>query len=87
MDFSQALLALKEGQSVFRSGWNGKQMLLLLQLPTPESKMTKPYIYMRIPCSAPQFDGQETFSLDGFERIPWLASQADLLSMDWEVDL
>jgi hypothetical protein len=75
MDFSEALKALKEGYSVARSGWNGKGMWLKLQIPDKHSKMTLPYIFLNYPPGLAYEDGA---------RVPWLASQTDLLSDDWE---
>jgi hypothetical protein len=70
MDFSDALDALKDGKALSRAGWNGVGQMLYLQMPTPESKMTLPYIYI--------------VTVQG-DRVPWLASQTDLLAEDWEV--
>ncbi len=67
--FDKALLALKDGFAVTRKGWNGKDMYLLVQFPDDESKMTLPYIYMK--------------TADA-HLVPWLASQTDLLSDDWD---
>lgn len=69
MNFSYALNYLKSGKRVCRSGWNGKGMWLCLQHPDAFSKMTLPYIYMRTACG---------------NSVPWLASQTDLLSDDWQ---
>lgn len=71
-DFSVALNLLKGGAKIRRQGWNGKGMWLALQKPDANSKMTLPYIYMRT--------AGETGDL-----VPWLASQTDLLSQDWEL--
>lgn len=68
MDFGWALNALKNGNKVARSGWNGKNMWLHLQVPDAHSKMTLPYIYMK------------TVQND---LVPWLASQTDMLANDW----
>lgn len=68
MTFGQAIEQLKAGKRVARSGWNGKNMYLELQVPDAHSKMTLPYIYMR------------TVQAD---LVPWLASQTDMLSDDW----
>lgn len=68
MNFGQALEVLKTGGRVERSGWNGRGMWLALQVPDAHSKMTLPYIFM----STVQAD-----------RVPWLASQTDLLAEDW----
>ena len=68
LDFSDALMYLKCGQKLTRSGWNGKGMYIELQKPEPQSKMTLPYIFMK--------------TVDG-DLVPWVASQTDLLADDW----
>lgn len=70
MDFSNALKALKVGHRVQRTGWNGKGLFVAIQRPDANSKMTLPYLYLEYP------DGR---------RVPWLASQTDLLEDDWEL--
>lgn len=72
MDFGEAIIRLKEGQRVGRSGWNGKDMYLSLQVPDGKSKMTLPYIYM---CTVQK------------DLVPWLASQTDILAEDWQTVL
>jgi hypothetical protein len=69
MNFGQAIEALKTGKQVARRGWNGKGMWLALQSPDKNSKMSLPYIYMK--------------TADD-NLVPWLASQTDMLSDDWE---
>jgi hypothetical protein len=68
MNFGEAIIALKAGKKVARAGWNGKNMSLELQNPDAHSKMTLPYIFMN--------------TVHG-GRVPWLASQTDMLSEDW----
>jgi hypothetical protein len=75
-DFGWALNALKAGQRVSRSGWNGKDMWLELQVPDAQSKMTLPYVYLNYPADAVNTPGA---------RVPWLASQTDMLANDWHV--
>ena len=70
VDIGSAVEALRGGQRVARSGWNGKGMWLELQRPDDNSKMTLPYVFM----STAQGD-----------LVPWLCSQTDLLATDWEV--
>ena len=77
MDFGTAISYLKAGKRVARSGWNGKGMWLVLQVPDEHSKMTLPYIYIEYPV------GHAAYS--NGSRVPWLASQTDMLSEDWEV--
>ena len=67
-NFGQAIEALKQGKRVTRQGWNGKGMFLELQVPDAHSKMTLSYIFMYTACK---------------NRVPWLASQTDILSNDW----
>ena len=68
--FSEALVLLKEGKKVAREGWSGKGMWIKLQIPTEQSKMTLPYIYMS--------------TVTG-DLVPWFASQTDLLAEDWVI--
>ena len=51
-----------------RKGWNGKGMYIALQSVDQGSRNTLPYIWM--------------FTADG-ERVPWLATQTDMLAVDW----
>ena len=69
-DFSTALALLKAGHCVSRLGWNGPGQWIHLQVPDRGSYMTEPYLYIK--------------NTQG-GRIPWLASQGDLLSSDWFV--
>jgi hypothetical protein len=69
-DFGWALNQLRRGDKVTRTGWNGKGMWLSLQTPDANSKMNRPYIYIRIVCG---------------ELVPWCPSHSDLLGTDWSV--
>lgn len=72
--FSGALVMIKDGEKVARTGWNGKGLWLELQKPDANSKMTLPYIFISYPNDAQNTPGA---------RVPWLASQTDLLANDW----
>ncbi len=76
MSFGLAIEALKKGHKVARRGWNGKGMWLELQRPDKHSKMTLPYVFLNYPADAQNTPGA---------RVPWLASQTDMLSDDWEI--
>jgi hypothetical protein len=79
MSFGQALEALKLGKKVARKGWNGKGIFIKLQNPDENSKMSSPYIYI-------DTTGLETTNEDAVTSlVPWLASQTDMLSDDWEI--
>jgi len=80
MNFSAALEFIKKGGRLTRTGWNGKELSIKLQVPDENSKMTKPYIYMIIPTSI-----YDSSTNKEFENVPWLASQTDLLADDWEL--
>ncbi len=88
-DIGRAVTEMRHhGKKVAREGWNGKGMYLVFQKAYPEgipiNKNTAdatgipagtvckflPYILMRTA---------------GGEFVPWLASQTDLLAVDWEV--
>jgi len=68
MTFGDALEALKQGWTLTRAGWNGKGQYLGLQRPDMGSQNTLPYIYI--------------VTVSG-DRVPWLASQTDMLAEDW----
>lgn len=69
MNFSQALVNLKEGRQVQRSGWNGKNM----------------FIYLVDRSDVPDYCSfLEMYTADR-KRVPWLASQTDILAEDWEI--
>lgn len=75
MDFGNAIQVLKSGGKVRRDGWNGKGLWLELQTPDAHSKMTLPYLYLNYPDDAQNTPGA---------RVPWLASQTDVLAEDWQ---
>jgi len=75
MNFGQALDLLRDGKTVARANWNGKNFWLKLQVPDENSKMTLPYIYIEYPKNHPAYP-------KGC-RVPWLASQTDILGSDW----
>ncbi len=84
MNFGQALMMIKEGKKVARSGWNGKGMFLFLAevidfetradiscAKALDSTLVCPTIVMK--------------TADNHLCMGWLASQTDMLAEDWEV--
>ena len=67
-NFARVIEGLKLGRAFRRLGWNNNQSYIMLQRPYENSKMTRPYIFM---------------VTDDGEKIPWVASQTDLLECDW----
>lgn len=79
MTFGLAIEALKMGKKVARRGWNGKGIFIELQVPDQYSKMSSPYIFI-------DTTGLQTDNPDApRSRVPWLASQTDMLTEDWRV--
>lgn len=79
LTFGLAVEELKLGKKVARAGWNGKGIHLELQRPDENSKMTSPYIFI-------DTTGLQTDNPDApRSRVPWLASQTDMLAEDWMV--
>lgn len=76
MDFSLALALLRQGHSIQRTGWRGMDQILQLQEPDVHSKMTMPYIYLEFPAGLDR---------DSRGRVPWTATQTDLLAYDWVI--
>jgi len=94
MDFGDAIRAMKRGEKVARSGWNGKGMWVAY---TPGSTFAKEYAKEghaakhradEIATSSgdivllPHIDMR---AADGSMVIGWLASQTDMLADDWEI--
>lgn len=88
MDFGAALKALKAGKPVYRDGWNGKGMWLLIVPgdqwligPSVLISLHEQQIQMQTGGHAPFIAIKTT--KDDF--IPWTASNADLLAEDWRI--
>ena len=77
--FGWAVACMKHGHRMRRRGWNGKGIFIELQRPDEHSKMTSPYIF--IDTSGLQTDNPDAPK----SRVPWLASQTDMLADDWEL--
>lgn len=85
MNFGNVLTAIKSGQRCARKGWNGKGMFIYYVPPGNYS-----------PCTA---IAEKITNEDGLvpygayiamytaqgNVVPWLASQTDILSEDWEI--
>lgn len=93
LNFGQALEALKDGQRVARSGWNGKGMWLAL---TPGSTVDTSKVPVRgaLASYVAQHEAPVNVTIgahidmkaaDGTLVIGWLASQTDMLANDWQI--
>ena len=81
LTFGQALEALKSGKKVARNGWNGKRMFLLY---VPSEKWG---IIDKIGLGIPNGNLLSWIGIKTADNkfVPWLASQTDMLSEDWEI--
>lgn len=90
--FEEAILHLKHGRYVARRGWNGKGMFVFQGLPRVEvNHKPAPGDFVtgmdaadafRAPYSGPclcLMTAQKTI------QVGWLATQSDMLAMDWEI--
>lgn len=85
MDFSKALIAIKEGKKVSREGWNGKGMFVFL-VPGSTFKVNRHPLLGIYPegteiTYCPHVDMK---TADG-KVVPWLVSQTDLMAEDWGI--
>lgn len=81
-DFGKALLELKTGNKVSRSGWNGKGMFLQLVEPYKDFKITDDQVSLVTDATLLPWIGMKTADN---KFVPWLASQTDVLSEDWGI--
>ena len=81
MTFGLALEALKLGKKVCRAGWNGKGMFLLY---VPSEKYG---IISKIGLGIDKGNLLPWIGMKTADNkfVPWLASQTDMLSEDWQV--
>ncbi len=75
LTFGLAIEALKSGKRVARAGWNGKG--LWLEYWKPMHDVDLPYIVLMYPVGGAAYPNGA--------RVPWLASQTDMLAEDWTI--
>ena len=82
MDFGDAIKAVKKGSKVQRRGWNGKNQYIELAMNVsymnPDGKVIN-VDHEQMGNVAIAFVGTSGVQLG------WLASQADMLSEDWQI--
>lgn len=83
MNFGQAIEHLKTGGKVCREGWNGKGMFLFL-VPGSTFKVNRaPLLGIYPEGTEVQYHAHIDMKTAQGYVVPWLASQADMLSEDW----
>ena len=77
MNYGDALVAMKQGERVFRKGWNAEGMYVALHTPDELSPMIEPYTYIDTTQSSSKIK----------TKVPWVPSQTDQLAEDWYIQL
>ena len=82
MDFSEAIKILKNGGKVQRRGWNGKNQYIELATNISYKNANGEIIN-----ADHETMGNNAIAFVGTSgvQVGWLASQADILSEDWEL--
>lgn len=85
MTFSEALDAVKNGNRVAREGWNGKGMFIFL-VPGSTFTVNRPPLMGIYPeGTVVNYHAHIDMKTADGTIVPWLASQSDLLSDDWNI--
>ena len=85
LSFGHALCALKSGQKVARSGWNGKGKFLFLVPGSVFQVNRKPLLGIYPEGTEIQYHAHIYIKTADGMVVPWLASQTDVLADDWMV--
>ena len=82
MNFGKALEEIKQGKKVRRKGWNGKNQFIELATGISYKNLNNEIINVEH-----ETIGNNAIAFVGTSgvQLGWLASQADMLSEDWEV--
>lgn len=88
MNFGEALESVKIGMKICRSGWNGKNMYVVLQKGYPDgipiNKNTAKATGLSEGIISVFLPYLMMYTAQG-EFVPWLASQTDILAEDWQI--
>jgi hypothetical protein len=95
MNFGQAIEAAKEGKKIQRSGWNGKNMWVVLMPPLNLPPHSSQEPGAKVNDRTAKYIGEDTplnclpyfamWTADQKWLPGWLASQTDMLAEDWGV--
>jgi len=85
MNFSEALVEIKKGKKVQRTGWNGKGMFIFL-VPGSVFKVNRPPLLGIYPEGTEiTYHSHVDMKTADNMIVPWLVSQTDLFADDWQV--
>jgi len=93
MDFGAALIELKKGKKVARTGWNGKDSFIVLMSELNLSSFNTTGTNRKVNDRTAKWIGEDTpleslayiamFTAEKKWQPGWVASQEDILSEDW----
>lgn len=85
MNFGKALNYLKSGKKVCREGWNGKGMFLFLVPGCTFKVKRKPLLGIYPEGTEINYHAHIDMRTAQETVVPWVASQTDVLSEDWQI--
>lgn len=83
LSFGDAIVYLKQGKKVARSGWNGKGMFLFLVQGSTFKVNRPPLLGIYPEGTEIQYHAHIDMKTADNQVVPWLASQTDMLAEDW----
>ncbi len=83
LNFSEALCLIKKGKKVARVGWNGKDMFIFLVNGSVFKVNRPPLLGIYAEGTEINYRGHIDMKTACGQIVPWVASQSDLLSVDW----
>lgn len=83
LSFGDAIVYLKQGKKVARSGWNGKGMFLFLVQGSTFKVNRPPLLGIYPEGTEVNYHAHIDMKTADNQVVPWLASQTDMLSEDW----
>lgn len=85
MDFGMAVTAIKAGAKVARKGWNGKDMFLFLVHGSTFQVDRAPLLGIYPEGTTINYRPHIDMRTANGEIVPWVASQSDVLEVDWVI--
>ena len=85
MNFSDALIEIKMGKKLARSGWNGKSMFIFLVDGSTFQVNRAPLLNFYPEGTIINYHAHIDMKTADNHIVPWLCSQTDMLANDWGV--
>lgn len=83
MTFSEALVEIKKGKRLARSGWNGADMFVFLVKGSSFIVNREPLLSIFGEGTLVDYHAHIDMKTSDNKVVPWVVSQADLLAEDW----